>query len=376
MNVFWSWFVGIVSIVSILSCWWLIRWTSQQNPGDVKEGEVSHHTWDNGELSEYNNPLPRWWLLGFDQRLPGRSAPELAAAAIAFLEQPHERPFFLNLGFFEPHRDQTGGYRMTPPYDERGISRPPYLPDTREARQELADLQGDIRLMDMAVGEIVAALERLDLLGETWLIFTTDHGLAMPRAKCTMFDPGLKTSLIMLAEPLGLTGGRVLTELVSHIDLVPTVLEALGIDIPATLQGRSYWTLLQGGDYQPRDMVYAEKTFHTDYEPQRMVRSARYKLVWNAEVDITNVPADIMHSPIYPQMIDILTEKRLPIELYDLQADPNEMHNLAGQPEYAEIEADLRQRLLAWMRETEDPLLDGPVASPYYYQAVQMLLGE
>jgi arylsulfatase A-like enzyme len=198
----------------------------------------------------------------------------------------------------------------------------------------------------------------------------------MPRAKCTMFDPDLKTSLIMLAEPLGLTGGRVLTELVSHIDLVPTVLEALGIDIPATLQGRSYWTLLQGGDYQPRDMVYAEKTFHTDYEPQRMVRSARYKLVWNAEVDITNVPADIMHSPIYPQMIDILTEKRLPIELYDLQADPNEMHNLAGQPEYAEIEADLRQRLLAWMRETEDPLLDGPVASPYYYQAVQMLLGE
>jgi cytochrome c oxidase cbb3-type subunit 3 len=65
MNVFWSWFVGIVSIVSILSCWWLIRWTSQQNPGDVKEGEVSHHTWDNGELSEYNNPLPRWWLWMF-----------------------------------------------------------------------------------------------------------------------------------------------------------------------------------------------------------------------------------------------------------------------------------------------------------------------
>ena len=314
--------------------------------------------------------------LGFEHVLSGRGAPELAESAIGFLERPHERPFFLNIGFFEPHRDGTGGYQQAPPYDERGITVPPYLPDTAEARGELADLQGDIQRMDQAVGAILAALERLDLLQDTWVIFTTDHGLAMPRAKCTMFDPGLETALIMFAEPFGLTGGRVLPEMVSHVDLVPTILDALGIETPPTVQGRSYWPLLQGGDYQPRTHIYAEKTFHTDYEPQRMIRSRRYKLIWNAEVDITNVPADIMHSPIYPQMIDLLTVQRTPIELYDLHTDPDEMDNLAGKPAYASIENELRQRLLEWMQETGDPLLQGPVASPYYHRAIGMLHGD
>ncbi len=314
--------------------------------------------------------------LGFEHVLPGRGAPELADSAIRFLEQPHERPFFLNVGFIEPHRDGTGGYHQAPPYDARGITIPPYLPDTPEARTELADLQGDIQRMDSAVGDILAALERLDLYKDSWVIFTTDHGLAMPRAKCTMYDPGLETALIMYAEPLGLTGGRVLPELISHVDLVPTVLDALGIDIPPSLQGRSYWSLLQGQDYRPREYIYGEKTFHSQYEPQRAIRTTRYKLIWNAEVGIINVPADIMHSPIYPQMIDTLTVKPPPVELYDLEADPDETDNLAGQPAYADIEADLRTRLLAWMQETEDPLLEGPVASPYYDRAIRALRGD
>ena len=288
--------------------------------------------------------------LGFDHVLPGFTAPEVAQSAVEFLAQSHEKPFFLNIGFFEPHRDHTGGYRITAPDDSKGVDLPPYIPNTPQARQEFSDLQGMIKQMDEAVGTIMAALQSNHLLDDTWVIFTTDHGLAMPRAKCTMYDPGNKTALIMYAPGMGIAGGKIFTELVSHVDMVPTILEGLDIDIPSTVEGRSYWNLLNGAEYEARESVYFEKTFHTDYEPQRAIRTATHKLIWNAEVDIINVPADIMHSPIYPQMVDILTVTRPPFELYDLIADPDEMNNLAGQPDYKQIEDDLRQRLLTWMQ--------------------------
>ena len=325
-------------------------------------------------VTAFNEPAVK--ALGFDRVLPGYLAPELAESVTAYLAEAHNRPFFLNVGFFEPHRDGTGGFKQAPPDTWRGVDLPPYIPDTPEAKYEFAELQGSIRRMDEAVGAIVAALRRLDLLDDTWIIFTADHGLAMPRAKCTLYDPGIEIPLIMHAPGLGLTGGRIVSELVSHVDLVPTVLEALGLDIPANLHGCSYWPLLQGGDYTPRDAIYAGKTFHTDYEPQRAIRTADYKLIWNAEVDIINVPADVMHSPIYPQMIDALTVERPPVELYDLRADPDETRNVAGQPIYADIQRELTDRLRGWMQATGDPLLNGPVASPYYARAMRLLAGD
>ena len=311
--------------------------------------------------------------LGFDHALPAHLASEVAKNAITFLEQSHERPFFLNLGFFEPHRDSTGGFMIAPPDDSKGVTLPPYIPDTLEAHKEFGELQGMIKQMDMAVGQIIAALHRLNLFQDTWVIFTTDHGLAMPRAKCTMYDAGIKTALIMYAPPLHIEGGECIDNLVSHVDLVPTILDMLELPIPENIQGKSYRAVLQGEKQSTREAIYAEKTFHTDYEPQRMIRTQHHKLIWNAEVDIINVPADIMHSPIYPQMIDLLTIERPPFELYDLHNDPDEVDNLAGKPEYATIETDLRQRLLAWMQETHDPLLEGPISSPYYARGLHQL---
>lgn len=314
--------------------------------------------------------------LGFDHVEMTDEAPAVAERVVAFLERVETRPFFLNIGFTEPHRDAAGYFGQAPPDDSRGVSLPPYIPDTPEARIEFAQLQGVIGKMDAAVGVIWEALQANDLLGETWLVFTTDHGIAMPRAKTTMYDPGIETALIMVGESFGLTGGRVVTEMISNVDVVPTLLEGLGVPGPDSLHGRSFWSLLMGGDYTPNLQIFAEKTFHTAYEPQRAIRTERYKLIWNAEVDIINVAADIQHSPIFPQMIDELTQERPPFELYDLQADPVERENLAGRAAYAEVERDLRQRLLHWMKTTDDPLLQGPIASPYYDEAKRRLLGE
>lgn len=314
--------------------------------------------------------------LGFEHVYSGHLAPELADHALTFIARPHERPFFLNIGFFEPHRDHDGAFKVAPPDDVLGVELPSYIPDTPQARQEFIELQGMIKQMDEAVGRIVKALTEHGLLDDTWLIFTTDHGLAMPRAKCTMYDAGIETALIMHAPSLGITGGRTIHQLISHVDMLPTILEGLGIERPTHLHGQSYWHLLQNGNARGREAIYASKTFHTDYEPQRAIRTERYKLIWNAEVDIINVPADVMHSPIYPQMIDELTQERPPFELYDLREDPNERHNLTDDAGYADVLDDLRDLLLRWMQATDDPLLRGAVSSLYYARAMRLLRGD
>lgn len=314
-------------------------------------------------------------MLGFHEVEMSHDADDTAERVVNFLGRVEQRPFFLNIGFEEPHRDPEGYFLQAPPDDSNGVSLPPYIPDIPEAREEFAQLQGVIRKMDAAVGKVWEALAANDLLKDTLFIFTTDHGLAMPRAKSTMYDPGIEAALIMYGEPFGITGGQVLDPLISNVDIVPTILDAIDGTAPNPLQGRSFWPLLTGGDYTPREEIFAEKTFHTDYEPQRAIRTSRYKLIWNAEVDIINVAADIQHSPIFPHMIEELTIERPPFELYDLDADPVERDNLAGNPDLADVETDLRERLRDWMQATNDPLLEGPVASPYYYRARRLLLG-
>ena len=124
----------------------------------------------------------------------------------------------------------------------------------------------------------------------------------------------------------------------------------------------------------PRAEIFAEKTFHTYYEPMRAIRTLDKKLIVNFEVSTTvDVPSDMRESPIYPLMLSEFGGVRPPVELYDLQADPWERHNLADQLEVAPIQADLRWRLLRWMEQTNDPVLRGPVASPYYADALNRL---
>jgi N-sulfoglucosamine sulfohydrolase len=310
--------------------------------------------------------------LGYDRVVRLGPARDMAAAAVDYLNHAPPQPFYLEVGFFEPHRPYD--YGDVQPDDRHGVNLPAYVPDIPAARAEFAAAQGAIGALDDAVGQIFAALEQNNLLDNTWFIFTTDHGLAMPRAKCTCYDPGIETSLIMHWPEKQLTGGQRVGELLSHVDLLPTMLDALGLAVPNNLQGRSYWPRLQGQPYTPNAEIYAEKTFHTAYEPMRAIRTAQHKLIVNLDQDISiNVPGDIQHSPLYPPMLDQITQHRPHIELYDLHADTHEQHNLAGQPEYVDIERDLKQRLLRWMEDTGDPILQGPVPSPYYHDALAKL---
>ncbi len=304
--------------------------------------------------------------LGYHEVSPVRPAYEEADAAIAQLRDlaAGDRPFYLEVGFEEPHRPYDFGGAT--PDNSLGVAIPPYLPNTSEAQVDFAAFQGAIRQMDHAVGRILSAVDDLGLADSTLVVFATDHGAAMPRAKCTLYDPGIEVALLMRYPAAGLSGGRVVSELVSNVDVTPTLLEALGLPLAKNLQGLSLWPLLQGRPFRARGEVFAEKTYHTHYEPMRAIRTDRYKLIANLEVGLRfDVAGDILESPITPLMIPRMLGTRPPLELYDLEQDRWEESNLADAPELAEVQRDLRTRLLAWMQDTNDPLLAGPVASPY-----------
>lgn len=313
--------------------------------------------------------------LGYDSIIQLEPANQLAHAADEVINSyaRDERPFYLEIGFFETHRPFD--YGMVEPDYSKGVEIPPYLPNSETAKAEMAALQGAIVALDQGVGKILDSLKKNGLSENTWLVFTTDHGVAMPRAKATLYDPGLQTALLMRWPAAGLKGNVTFHEMISNVDLVPTILEGLELPIPENIQGRSFWSLLKGSPYQERDEIYCEKNFHTYYEPMRGIRTKNYKLIVNMEVSTqVDVPSDIRRSPLYPSMINDFIKLRPHIELYDLKFDPLEKNNLAGFSEVAEIEKQLKRRLLSWMRETEDPILKGPIASPYYYDALDQLI--
>ena len=308
--------------------------------------------------------------LGFDRIHNRAPARDVASEVAAFLESASARPFYAEINFFEPHRPYDHG--GVEPDDSKGVFVPPYLPQDEASYEELAALQGAVREMDRAVGRVLEALEDAGLSQNTLVLFTADHGIAMPRAKCTLYDAGIEVPLI-IRWPDAIEKGRTSPELVSNVDVLPTLLEAAGAPIPENIQGRSFLPLLRGEPYESKDAVFAEKTFHSYYDPRRCVRTTRFKLIRNFDASFgTEVPGDIQQGPIFRAHSELYsTMPAPPVELYDLRDDPLEEDNLAGERDLSEVEVDLDARLWAWMEKTGDPLLDGPVASPRYRQSIE-----
>lgn len=296
-----------------------------------------------------------------------------------------EEPFFVSIGLEEPHRPFRRDYLPEEIYDEPdpetvSLDDFPYLPDEPGVREDAANLQSLIaETLDPAVGKYREALAEAGLAEDTLFVFTTDHGLAMPRAKGTCYDPGIETALLF-HQPGVVEGGAVHDELVSNVDLMPTLLDLLGLEPPTDVAGRSFAPLLRGESYEPRERIFGEMTWHDRYNPIRTIRTERFKYVRNFSVlpkvfvpmDVTPTPAGrAVHEEFY-------VEQRPAEELYDLERDPHELENLASDrtpfetaaeasdpdPEYVDALDRLRDELEEWMAATDDPLLDGPVPYP------------
>lgn len=296
-------------------------------------------------------------------------SPETATAFPTFLDSAGTRPFFLWVGFHEPHRPYRAE-TVPHPHSPARVTVPPYLADTPETRADLALYYDAIGHMDGAIGEMMAELDRRHLTDHTLVIFLSDNGPPFPREKSTLYDPGTRTPLILSWHgriPAGTTYDR---GLVSTVDLTPTILELAGGKPPEGMQGRSFAELVTApSTYAGREYVFSERNWHDCDEHQRAVRTSRYKLIrTDAYTDLPLcTAADIGASPSFLALRALAKAGRLTaaqrrlfevprarLELYDLKADPWELHNVADQPAYAKEVRQLAGVLQQWMEQSGD----------------------
>ena len=322
--------------------------------------------------------------------LPGESWVETAVdSAIDYLlqrrkDQKDERPFYLNLGTNEVHsgqwqtykhdRDHTRGEDLYGIDNPDTLNLPDYLPDLPQVRREWGAFKGCVRYWDKQIGRLLECIRELDYDKDTLVVVTTDHGVLTHRGKGTVYKEGVETALAMQL-PRGMASGVQFDEILGNTDLLPTLLEAVGVQVRPEVQGQSCWPLLVGEDFQQREHLCIERNFHDDWDPMRSIRTKDFVLIENfldsglycfTPDQVTEVK-DRYHNwfiemwPENPQL-------RPRLEFFDRRSDPGEFSNVADDPRYTDTVNSLRAELHRWMRETDDPLL--ATANPDSFQAM------
>jgi arylsulfatase A-like enzyme len=301
--------------------------------------------------------------IGYDEviEVDTTHADEIAPKAIETLAKTDE-PFFASVGFFETHRSFAA---PTSVRDTLYSLPPANLPDHPRTREDIAAFKASARSLDQGIGAVLNGLHTSGLAERTLIICTTDHGLAFPGAKATLYDRGTGVMLIMRG-PGGFTGGKVIDSMVTHLDIYPTICEIAGIAAPERLEGTSLMPLVRGEVAALHDEVFTEMTYHAAYQPQRAVRTDRWKYIRRFDDYPHPVLANCDDSASKELLVECGWGKEVleREELYDLILDPGEARNVAGLSENDAVVADLRERLEGWMDERGDPVLDGPVEAP------------
>ena len=332
-----------------------------------------------------------------------------------------EAPFFFWFGPTNVHRPwvKGSGTRLwgIDPDDLQGRL-PPHLPDVPEVRQDVADYLGEIAAWDATIGTILAELDAAGLRDDTLVVISGDHGPpGFPHGKCNLY--GFGTGVCLSITGPGVRGGRVVDDLTSLTDLAPTFLEAAGLPVPAVMTGRTLWPVLgaeASGLVDPtRSQVFTGRERHVDMArvdfkpyPQRAIRTSTHALIVNFRPDrwplgdpyrlagpseptereletetFVTLPDEdagpakawlvrARHTDPWRAHFEWVYGKRPRHELYDLVKDPHETTNVAGDPAYADVLADLEDRLMDELERTGDPRLvdDGrfyetpPMAAP------------
>ncbi len=333
------------------------------------------HTVGAGVFHETADPQ----RIGFDRILAGHhdDAAELNKAVFKFLreERPADCPFYLQVGYFEPHRTEIGF--DAPPDYTNGVHIPPYLVAEESALHDLAYFQGAIRKLDKAFGMLLDVIAEQGLTDDTLVIFTADHGIPYPRAKCSLYDAGLEVALIMRWAHGPWNRGDGISPLVSNLDVTPTLLELLALPVPDAMQGQSFSGLLRGEDNGARSRILGEMTYHSYPDPQRCLRTEHHKLIVNfsSSASFMNPSQQWRPNTITVHPANPIFAHHPPVELYDLDTDPLEQCNLAFDSDYATLRTEMLSQLHTWMQETSDPLLDGIPTPPMHQFAMNALRG-
>ena len=310
--------------------------------------------------------------LGFNSIFPERSADEVIKNIRKKInEKLSNKPFYAEINFFEPHRPfDFGGVK---PFKSKGVFIPKYIPTNQHSKIEFAAMQGAIKKMDESILQIIKILKKKNLYENTVIIFTSDHGIPFPRAKGTLYDSGIETSLILHYPKLKLKNKKI-NELISNIDILPTLLDLAKVKKSKKIQGKSFYKLLYNKKYIENKYIFAEKTYHEGFDPIRCVRNKDYKLIINFDSDRTiRVPSDIMNGGTYQSMIGKLINVRERYELYNIKKDKYERKNLANNKKYKKVRQKLIKEIMLWMKSTKDPLLFKQIKSPFFLDTIKEL---
>ena len=278
-----------------------------------------------------------------------------------WLQRPGDTPFFAQ---FQLRGGKARTDKSPRPVDPSQVELPPYYPDDPVIRRDWARYLNAAINTDREVGQIVKQLEDAGVRDQTYVFFLTDHGISHARGKQFLYDEGIQVPLIV-AGP-GLSSGAKRDDLVIHLDVTATSLALAGIAVPRHVQGRH----LFAADYQPRPFIVAARDRCDEtVDHLRCVRTSRYKYIRNflPQRPYLQPNAYKDNKEIMRQMRKLFADGRLnrvqslimqsqrpPEELYDLQADPWELRNLAAEPEHRATLARLRDQLETWMETTED----------------------
>ncbi len=297
--------------------------------------------------------------------------------------RPAGRPFFSVFNFMTTHEQflraepaavARAGARIGPAdrRDPAGLSLPGWLPDTPAVRREWARYHENITAMDLQVAAVLRQLEEDGLAGDTIVMFFSDHGAGFPRAKQFIYDCGMRVPLIVHCPPrwrhlLPMKAGTADSRLVSLVDLAPSVLGLAGVTPPTTMQGRAF---LGKAASAPRAYTYGIRDRMDErFDTSRTVRDARFRYHRNYRPDLPHFPGltymDMLATAqefrrlaaagqLTGGLAHFMAPKQGLEELYDLDADPDELHNLAADPAYAADLQRLRMAHFAWVRETRD----------------------
>ena len=306
----------------------------------------------------------------------------------AFFDQkPADKPFFLWFGSWNPHRPYGPDHvKYLHKHDPEKIKVPEFLPDTPKVRQDLAYYYDKIFQFDQNCGKLLSILDQGGWADNTIVIQTSDHGMPFPRAKATLYEPGVKVPLV-IRWPRHIAPGQVSEALVSTMDLPATWLEAAGIPRPAIMQSRSFLPVLTGKKKQAREYVYVERDWHDNWDPMRTIIGERFKLIQRYRPEFPFTPSlDLQQSLSYQEIQRLhqqgdktgcmdwynryIQGERPEVAFYDLQTDPGEWTNLA---ELANANAartpttqirQFQRKLGQWMQTTGDFLPPPRTAFP------------
>jgi arylsulfatase A-like enzyme len=301
-----------------------------------------------------------------------------------------QQPFCFWWGTNDPHRPYDRGSGTRRGIDSTRLSIPSFLPDVPEVRGDLADYFAEIERLDEEIGVLLKKLKAKGLLENTMIVITGDNGMPFPHAKANLYDYGTRVPLL-ISFPKFFQQNKRSETFVNLIDLAPTFLEIAHNTKPLKMDGKSLVPILTGKTAEHHSEVFLERERHClcrknelGYPgyPIRALRDKRFLYISNlrpermpaGDATIPGTPSeygDVDGGPTKAYLMEHAKdaaikpffqmgfEKRPAIELYDVQSDPFNVHNLANDPKYARVQKELKTKMEQWMKDNKDPRRDG-----------------